>query len=68
MRTHKQAVARVTRDRAGLERNGQNFHYNLAKEHLDLLIVDPVELHFDDGSELDDHVSFNWRRIYGYPD
>jgi Glycosyl transferase family 2 len=66
MRTQQQAIARVTRDRAGLERDGQNFHYDMAKEDLGLLIVDPQLLHIDDGSDLNTCVTFNWRQIYGY--
>ncbi|HWK07197.1 MAG TPA: glycosyltransferase family 2 protein [Puia sp.] len=69
MRTIEQMHRRLNKDRAGLERNGSNFHYNnmtIAREQ-NKLHVNPELLHIDDGvSELDPAVKFNWRELYGY--
>jgi glycosyltransferase involved in cell wall biosynthesis len=66
MRTHEQMVKRLNKDRAGLERHGNNWHYNHMKTHFDQLLIPAPSLHFDDGhSELNPEAIFNWRAIYG---
>ena len=69
MRSPQQMLRRLNKDRADLERDGANYHYNnmkLAMEQHNML-VDPSSLHVDDGSsELDHTVTYNWRNIYGY--
>jgi glycosyltransferase involved in cell wall biosynthesis len=69
MRTPEQMLRRLNKDRADLERNGANYHYNnmsIAMEQK-RLIIDPELLHIDNGiSELDPTVKYNWRDIYGH--
>ena len=67
MRSHEQMMNRVLRDRAGLRREGYNYHYDNMQRRLDLLELQPEQLHCDDGhSELNPDPIFNWRSIYGY--
>lgn len=66
MRTHQQMLDRLNKDRAGLERNGMNYHYNNMKQHPDKLTLAASSLHLDNGrSALNPEVIFNWRAIYG---
>ena len=66
MRNEAQMMRRLSTDRADLERNGSNYHYeNMARRFQDLFI-EPTRLHFDDGGELQQDVIFNWRQLYGY--
>jgi glycosyltransferase involved in cell wall biosynthesis len=66
MRTHAQMVKRLNQDRAGLERQGNNWHYNHMKSHFDKLLIPAPALHFDDGhAELNPEPIFNWRALYG---
>ena len=67
MRTHAHMVKRLNKDRAGLARQGNNWHYDNMKTHLAKLLIPASSLHFDDGhSELNPEPIFNWRAIYGY--
>jgi glycosyltransferase involved in cell wall biosynthesis len=67
MRSHQQMLTRVLRDRAGLRREGYNYHYENMQRRLELLELSPEQLHYDDGhAELNPAPIFNWRTIYGY--
>jgi glycosyltransferase involved in cell wall biosynthesis len=67
MRTYEQMVKRLDKDRAGLERHGNNWHYNHMKSQFDKLLIPAPSLHFDDGhAELNPEPIFNWRAIYGH--
>lgn len=67
MRSREQMLTRVMHDRAGLLRDGNNYHYENMKRQLKLLEIAPDQLHYDDGrSELNPEPTFNWRSIYGY--
>jgi hypothetical protein len=67
MRSEAQIQRRVYHDRSGLRRGNQNYHYESMRQAKNL-ILNPDQLHFDDGrSELHHDVKFNWREIYGYP-
>ena len=62
MRSETQALARLENDRAGLRRGGSNFHYDNMAHWRERLVVEPQELHFDDGiSELNLEPKFDWR-------
>lgn len=66
MRSHEQAVRRITKDRQGLQRGDQNIHYNSLIKYLDRLVISPNQLHFDDGmSNLHTSVSFDFAKYYG---
>ena len=66
MRSLEQARARVLRDRAGLRRGGENFHYDNMGRRLNSLVIAADQLHRDDGvADLDPSPIFDWRRIYG---
>jgi len=67
MRSYDQMLKRLNKDRAGLEKPGNNWHYNHMKAHVDRLLIPPQSLHFDDGhSELNPEPVFNWRALYGH--
>jgi hypothetical protein len=67
MRTREQMIKRLNKDRAGLERQGANWHYNNMKARMDKLLIPAASLHFDDGhSELNPEPIFDWRAIYGH--
>ena len=67
MRTNEQMIRRLNKDRANLQRDGNNYHYNNMAMEGEKLIIPPDRLHCDDGvSELDPAVIYNWRDIYGY--
>jgi glycosyltransferase involved in cell wall biosynthesis len=67
MRTHDHMVKRLSKDRAGLARQGNNWHYDNMKTHVDKLLISASALHFDDGhSELNPEPIFNWRAVYGH--
>ena len=67
MRSREQMLTRILRDRAGLRRGGNNYHYDNMKLNINRLEIAPQQLHYDDGhSELDPAPIFNWRSIYGY--
>lgn len=67
MRSEKQMRDRVLRDRAGLYRDGNNYHYENMKQWMEKLHLRSDQLHCDDGrSELDPSPIFNWRTIYGH--
>lgn len=66
-RSREHMLARVQKDRAGLLRGGQNYHYENMREWIGKFDIQPDNLHFDDGvSELNPEPIFNWRTIYGY--
>jgi glycosyltransferase involved in cell wall biosynthesis len=66
MRSRAQMIKRLDKDRAGLERHGNNWHYNHMKSIFDKLLIPASTLHFDDGkAELNPDPVFNWRAIYG---
>jgi len=66
MRSREQMVKRLNKDRAGLERHGNNWHYNHMKSIFEKLLIPAPSLHLDDGhSELNPEPIFNWRAIYG---
>lgn len=67
MRTLEQARQRIGRDRAGLARDGHNYHYENMREQMERLIIPSTQLHLDDGiSPLRREISFDWRKIYGH--
>ncbi|MDG6093595.1 glycosyltransferase family 2 protein [Acetobacter sp. AN02] len=67
MRDLAQMRRRLEKDRAGLERDGANYHYENMKRAEQRLIIPPSSLHLDDGvSDLDPSPVFNWREIYGH--
>jgi len=67
MRTREQMLNRLNKSRAGLERDGNNWHYDNMRSQTEKLLIPPQAMHFDDGhSELNPEPSFNWRTIYGY--
>lgn len=68
MRSAEQMERRITKDRAGLQRGGLNFHYDvMAQRKHEQLIIGASALHYDDGvAELDGSARFDWRRIYGH--
>jgi glycosyltransferase involved in cell wall biosynthesis len=67
MRSPEQMRKRVLSDRAGLRREGYNYHYENMARRLQALEISPRQLHCDDGhSELNPEPIFNWRTIYGY--
>jgi len=68
MRTHAQMIRRLEKDRANLQRNGSNYHYDyMAGEQVNKLIIEPGRLHYDNGQdELNPDLKFNWRDVYGY--
>lgn len=67
MRDQAQMIRRIQKDRAGLQRDGNNYHYDNMAERLERLIIAPDKLHLDDGvRELDPSPIFQWRDIYGY--
>jgi glycosyltransferase involved in cell wall biosynthesis len=67
MRSADQMQRRLKKDRAGLQRNGANYHYDNMMDQRQKLIISPGQLHYDDGiHELNPDPIFNWRSIYGY--
>jgi glycosyltransferase involved in cell wall biosynthesis len=67
MRSHARMLKRITRDRAGIQRPGANWHYDYMKTCQERLLVPPESLHRDDGrSELNLKPIFDWHPIYGY--
>jgi|KBSMisStandDraft_5_1062788.scaffolds.fasta_scaffold169003_2 glycosyltransferase involved in cell wall biosynthesis len=67
MRSLEQMRRRLDKDRAGLQRNGANYHYDNMMVHPEKLLIPSEQLHYDDGiRELDPVPIFNWRTIYGY--
>lgn len=67
MRSQNQMLSRLMRDRAGLRRGGNNYHYENMKLHIERLEIGSEQLHYDDGrSELNPEPLFNWRSIYGF--
>jgi glycosyltransferase involved in cell wall biosynthesis len=69
MRTMEQLNRRLFRDRAGIRRGGNNYHYENMARWPSRLVIAPEQLHYDDGrSELDSTPAFDWRSIYGWAD
>ena len=67
MRSEAQMIRRIQKDRAGLQREGSNYHYNNMAAEMSKLIISPEKLHVDDGiHELNPESKFNWRDIYGH--
>jgi glycosyltransferase involved in cell wall biosynthesis len=66
MRSHDQMIRRLNKDRANLQRNGNNYHYENMAAQIEKLTLSADLLHFDNGGELDPEVKYNWRDIYGY--
>ncbi|HEY5176558.1 MAG TPA: class I SAM-dependent methyltransferase [Terriglobales bacterium] len=67
MRSREQMLARLVRDRAGMLRDGNNYHYENMKLRLERLEIQPAQLHYDDGhAELNLQPVFDWRSIYGH--
>jgi glycosyltransferase involved in cell wall biosynthesis len=67
MRSRRQMLDRIYRDRAGLRRGDSNYHYENLKLNIDRLEIAPEQLHYDDGvSDLNLEPIFNWRTIYGF--
>jgi len=68
MRSAEQMRSRILRDRAGLRRGTQIFHYENMRAQLDEIDVRADQLHYDDGrSELNPKPILDWRSIYGRP-
>jgi len=64
-RTEGQMRRRLAKDRVGLRRGNSTYHYDNMALWPERLIIPPEALHVDDGGELDQDPSFDWRRIYG---
>ena len=65
MRSREQMARRLDHDRANLERDGNNYHYDNMNGWRTRLTIPAGSLHVDDGGELDETPAFNWREIYG---
>jgi glycosyltransferase involved in cell wall biosynthesis len=65
MRSQQQMLRRLSRDRAGLHRQGSNYHYDNMSAWPSRLTIEPSRLHVDDGGELNLDPIFDWRSIYG---
>ena len=64
-RDYERAMRRILLDRADIERDGTNGHYNSLARNLDRIVINPRQLHFDDGvNELHTKVTFDWSAIY----
>ena len=67
MRSKTQMLNRIWRDRAGMRRGSNNYHYENLKLNVDRLEIAPQQLHYDDGiSNLNLEPIFNWRTLYGF--
>jgi hypothetical protein len=66
MRSRDQMHARIERDRAGLRRGDENFHYDNMRRRPGTLDIPAAALHLDDGvTDLNPEPIFDWRLIYG---
>lgn len=66
-RSRAHMTTRVLKDRAGLRRGNQNYHYENMGKVLGQFEIRPDQLHYDDGvSDLNPAPIFNWRTLYGY--
>jgi glycosyltransferase involved in cell wall biosynthesis len=66
MRSEAQMLKRVYKDRSGLKRENQNYHYENMKQHIEKMQIKSNHLHCDNGAELKMSLVYNWREIYGY--
>lgn len=66
MRDRDQMERRLEVDRAGLRRGNSNFHYDNMSSWRERLVIEPGQLHLDDGEELDASPIFDWRTVYGW--
>ena len=67
MRSYDQMMKRLNKDRANLQRDGLNYHYNNMRKDLSKLMLKSEQLLNDDGvSDLNPCAIYNWREIYGY--
>jgi len=67
MRSYDQMIRRIKKDRANLQRDGANYHYNNMKTNIAKMLLKPEQLLYDDGiSELNPYPKYNWRELYGY--
>lgn len=64
MRSLAQARKRLGVDRAEISRGESNVHYKKMSQKMDLLIIDPSILHFDNGEELKKDCPIDWKKIY----
>lgn len=64
MRSAAQMKRRLMKDRADIQKDEQNFHYNVMQKKKDALKIKSKALHRDDGSELELDVKFDWNNIY----
>jgi len=67
MRSYDRMMRRLNKDRAGLQRKGNNYHYDNMKKNFLKMCLRPEQLHYDDGGELKPDVKFDWKEIYEYP-
>jgi hypothetical protein len=59
-------LERRNRDREGLTRKLENYHFDYMRRNVARLFVPAEALHFDDGvSELDRREIFDWRPVIG---
>lgn len=66
MRTYEQMIRRLSKERANLQKGGQNYHYNNLLKNSGRLRIEPEKLHYDNGvADLQSRVIFYWKEIYG---
>jgi hypothetical protein len=64
MRSLEQMNKRLDVDRANLQRGEANFHYNTMKNKRESLFIKSNKLHYDDGSDLNFEIIYDWNNIY----
>jgi hypothetical protein len=67
IRSEEHLLKRLKKDRANLEKDGSNVHYNAMENNLNYILqIKPEILHVDDGvKELNQIPFFNWDVVYG---
>lgn len=65
IRSEAHLMKRINKDRAELERNGMNYHYNSMNRNLEAILkIDSTMLHRENGGELNPHEKMNWDIVY----
>ncbi|HIA54464.1 MAG TPA: glycosyltransferase [Candidatus Melainabacteria bacterium] len=66
MRSHELALDKINRSRSGIQRGNAIFYYANMSRWPERIIIEPNQLHFDDGvRELNHSPIFDWQYIYG---
>jgi len=66
MRSNEQMMERLLVTRANLSSGATNIHYENMKSNIDRLLIPGSYLHYDDGSDLNLAIKYDWRTVYGY--